>query len=603
MVRDYENYSKEALIVHIHELENQLKNTKYGLYWDKNIEQESVIRLCKNKIPVLERENDKCIISDIQAVTHILIEGDNFQALTSLNMMCGNEGFVDVIYIDPPYNRGKDDFRYNDKYVNDDDGYRHSKWISFMSIRLQLARKLLKDNGVVFISIDENEFAQLKLLCDQVFGEKNFIECIIWNKRVPKNDKGIGNIHEYILLYSKRSDFKYKFTMIKEGLEEIESLITECRKRGVSIAETEKKLKKLYRDKGYGRAITLYNAVDENYQVWGKINMSWPNGNTFGPRYDVIHPVTHKPVRVPDRGWRWNQDSFNAAVDYDNIVERYDGSYMCGRIWFSKDENMQPSSIKYLSEVNRMLLRSIISLKSDGSIELERILGQKSLFDYPKSVTLIKLLLNSITNDNKDAIIMDFFAGSGTTAQAVMEMNQEDGGHRRCIICTNNESNICDEVTYPRIKTVITGKRQDGSQYSEGIPANIMYYRTSFVEDSKDTDQAKYCLVEKVDELLCITEETYVAKERTDHYSHYETFFGKKHCFIYSDYYSEEPFQQFRNLINSVDGEKIIYMFSTDNSVDERLFEGLENTIVKPIPNKIYEIYKEIVEDIKRGEQ
>ena len=281
-------------------------------------------------------------------------------------------------------------------------------------------------------------------------------------------------------------------------------------------------------------------------------------------------------------------------MDYDNIVERYDGSYMCGKIWFSKDENMQPSSIKYLSEVNRMLLRSIISLKSDGSIELEKILGQKSLFNYPKSVTLIKLLLNSITNGNKDAIIMDFFAGSGTTGQAVMEMNQEDGGHRRCIICTNNEGNICDEVTYPRIKTIITGKRQDGSQYSEGIPANIMYYRTSFIEDSNNTDQAKYCLVEKVDELLCIIEETYVVKERTDYYSHYETLSGDRHTFIYSEYYNESQFAEFVNHINTAEGEKIVYMFSTDNTVDSRLFEGMDEVIVKPIPSKIYEIYKEI---------
>ena len=130
-----------------------------------------------------------------------------------------------------------------------------------------------------------------------------------------------------------------------------------------------------------------------------------------------------------------------------------------------------------------------------------------------------------------------------------------------------------------------------------------MYYKTDFIKDSNDTDQAKYCLVEKVDELLCIIEETYLAKERTDHYSHYETFSGEKHSFIYSDYYSEEPFQQFLDLINSVDGKKIVYMFSTDNIVDEKLFKGLKDITVKPIPSKIYEIYKEIVEDIKRGEQ
>ena len=197
---------------------------------------------------------------------------------------------------------------------------------------------------------------------------------------------------------------------------------------------------------------------------------------------------------------------------------------------------------------------------------------------------------------------MDFFAGSGTTAQAVLEMNEEDEGHRKIILCTNNEDNICYDVTYPRIKTVITGKRQDGTEYNEGISANLMYYKTDFIKDSKNTDQAKYCLVEKVDELLCIIEETYIEKERTDYYSHYESLSGDKHTFIYSDYYSEEPFSDFIKLIESVDGERIVYMFSTDNVIDENLFKNID-VKPKPIPNKIYEIYREIVEDIKRGEQ
>ena len=204
---------------------------------------------------------------------------------------------------------------------------------------------------------------------------------------------------------------------------------------------------------------------------------------------------------------------------------------------------------------------------------------------------------------NKNAVIMDFFAGSGTTAQAVLEMNKEDNGHRKIILCTNNEDNICYDVTYPRLKTVSTGQRQDGSKYSEGIPANLIFYKTDFIMNSQDTDQAKYSLVEKVDELLCIKEETYVKKEMTSQFSHYESFSGAKHTFIYSDYYSAEPFSDFIKLIDSVEGEKIVYMFSTDNVIDEKLFENVNNITIKSIPSKIYDIYKEIVEDIKRGEQ
>ena len=238
-----------------------------------------------------------------------------------------------------------------------------------------------------------------------------------------------------------------------------------------------------------------------------------------------------------------------------------------------------------------------------GKAQLKDIMGYDVGFDTVKPVELIQQLIFHTTKQDEDAVVADFFLGSGTTAQAVIELNAEDGGHRRCIVCTDNEGNICSDIAYPRIKTVISGKRQDGSEYSNGIPVNLMYYKTDFIKDSNDTDQAKYCLVEKVDELLCIIEETYLAKERTDHYSHYETFSGEKHSFIYSDYYSEEPFQQFLDLINSVDGKKIVYMFSTDNIVDEKLFKGLKDITVKPIPSKIYEIYKEIVEDIKRGEQ
>ncbi|MCQ2971909.1 MAG: site-specific DNA-methyltransferase [archaeon] len=204
MARDYENYSKDALIVHIHELEKQLKNTKYGLYWDKSIEQERVVYECKTNIPVLQRQKDLCIMKDEQADTHILIEGDNFHALTAMNMMCGNEGFVDVIYIDPPYNREENDFKYNDNYVEKEGGYRHSKWLSFMSIRLEIARNLLSNDGVIIVNIDEHEDAQLQLLLAQIFGENNRLGTIIWNKMNPKGDAhGVSSQHESILCYAK----------------------------------------------------------------------------------------------------------------------------------------------------------------------------------------------------------------------------------------------------------------------------------------------------------------------------------------------------------------------------------------------------------------
>ena len=369
-----------------------------------------------------------------------------------------------------------------------------------MTERLLAAKQLMSNRGILFISVDENEFAQLKLLCDEIFDESCFIENIIWNKRVPKNDKGIGNIHEYILTYTSNPLYKYKLMSPKDGKSEINKLIAEEKKQGKSTLEVEKNLKSLYRKQKYPRAVTLYNNLDNNYRIFGKINMSWPNGNTFGPRYEVINPITKKAVRIPDRGWRWTKETFDKAVDYQNPQLLPDGSAICGRIWFSAKDDMQPSSINYLDEVDRMLLRSIISLKSDGGMVLENIFNRKSAFAYPKSVSLVKLLIDACTYDKKDSVILDFFAGSGTTAQAVLELNKEDGGHRSFILCTNNENNICREITYPRVKTVITGLREDGSKYSDGILANLKYYHTDFV--AKDEEFLSDALLNHIAEMI-----------------------------------------------------------------------------------------------------
>lgn len=456
----------ERLLTYLGQIEKDVKGKKYGLVFEEH--RESIDELLENHTPVLSEERDLFI--DNGGTMNFLLEGDNLSALQLL--LKTHKESIDVIYIDPPYNTEKDGFTYSDSRVDANDSFRHSKWLSFMKERISISRTLLSDKGVIFISVDENEFAQMKILCDEIFNENCFVECLIWNKRVPKNDKGIGNIHEYILLYAKQSDYKYKFMMPKDGLEDIAALMTECKKKKLSIQESEKLLRDLYKKKSYDRAITLYNAVDENYRVWGKINMSWPNGNTFGPRYDVLHPMTGNLVKVPDRGWRWSKETFNNVVDYDNVISRFDGSYICGGIWFSKKENMQPSTIKYLDEVDRMLLRSIISLKSDGSIELEKFFEEKSKFAYPKPVGLIELLIDSITYDNQQSTILDFFAGSGTTGQAIMKLNHNDGGERRFILCTNNENNICRDVTYERIRRVID---------KEGYNASLKYYRVEYI--------------------------------------------------------------------------------------------------------------------------
>ena len=384
---------------------------------------------------------------------NLFIEGDNLEVLKLLQK--AYYGKVKMIYIDPPYNTGKE-FIYPDDYSETLDTYLaytgqvdkegrkfstnteaegrfHTKWLKMMYPRLYLARNLLTDDGVLFISIDDNEIKNLRTLCDELFGDQNYVECITWNKRIPKNDKGIGNIHEYILVYVKSTAYEHKFTMPKAGLQDINALLAKLKRQQVSIPDAETTLRQLYAKKGYDRGITLYNSLDENYEPWGKINLSWPNANTFGPRYNIEHPKTGKVVRVPDRGWRWKEDTFRSLLDYENTKELHDGTFMCGSIWFDRDESTQPSSIKYLKEVDTLLLRSILSTKSDGGVELERIFGGKNFYSYPKPTALIKILLRSVSTLSDKDIVLDFFCGSGTTADAVLQLAREEAKKLRFI--------------------------------------------------------------------------------------------------------------------------------------------------------------------------
>ncbi|MEK4471787.1 site-specific DNA-methyltransferase [Paenibacillus sp. FSL R7-0048] len=404
---------------------------------------------------------------DWENTRNLYIEGDNLEVLKLLQESYLNK--IKIIYIDPPYNTGKD-FIYKDNFNEtcdeyleesgqiDEDGNRlfqntdsngrfHSDWLTMMYSRIKIARNLLREDGVLFVSIGNEEVDNLRKICDEIMGSDNFVESIVWNKRIPKNDKGIGSIHEYILIYVKSNSYNYKFTMTKDGLDEINELLKSLKKNNTPIKEAEKELRKLYEKKGYDRGITLYNSLDKNYKLWGKINLSWPNGNTFGPRYDVLHPVTGKPTKVPDRGWRWKKSTFDDYLNYDNLIKLENGSYMCGQIWFAEDENTQPSLIKYLEDVDTLLLRSVLSYKSDGGMEVEGIFEGKSFFAYPKPTSIINLIIKSVETKPGD-IVLDFFSGSSTTAHAVMNSNAEDKKERKYIMVQLPEETTVDSEAY-----------------------------------------------------------------------------------------------------------------------------------------------------------
>jgi adenine-specific DNA-methyltransferase len=557
------------------------------------------IPLPENKVGELFKQEEQDLKKP--SPNHILIEGDNLHALTALTFT--HEGKIDVIYIDPPYNTGNNDFKYHDafkdeaEWIGKEHTFRHSTWLSFMNKRLKLAKILLKEDGVIFISIDENESHNLRVLLDELFGENNFIEQIVWNKRIPKNDKGIGNIHEYVLLYAKNYNSEHVFTQKKDGIEDVNAFVDTLKKRKITIQEGENEINKFYKKNGYDRGITLYNSFNEEFRLWGKINVSWPNAKTQGPRYDVLHPLTQKPCKVPDRGWRWTQDTFNSLLDYENVKKLYDGSFICGKIWFAKDENTQPSSIKFLDEVNDFLLRSIISTKSDGSNELIDIIGS-SKFDYPKPVDLIYRLIAS--NDNKDLTVLDFFAGSGTTLQATMELNTEDRGNRQCILVTNNENNICEEVTYERSKKVIEGYvNAKGNQINGLTNNNLRYYKSEFVPSTK-TELNKRLLTQASTELLQIKENCYIDITEINGFNRvqcgvFTDEIGKYMIVVYHSRRQNAVCEELIAYINTLAVEQRIklYAFSPEKETLAADFADVADKIdALPLPDAIYNAYR-----------
>lgn len=492
-------------------------NERYVLNWAGKSDAFKVLQTPSTK--TLIPANGESINFD--QTQNIFIEGENLEVLKVLQK--SYFGKVKMIYIDPPYNTGNDSFIYPDKFSEtkaayekrvgdkDEEGYMtkdgmfkknskengqyHSNWLNMMMPRLYLAKNLLKKDGVIFVHIDNNEVHNLRMLLNEIFGEDNFIECISWNKRIPKNDKGIGNIHEYVLIYVKDSSIKHEFLMAKEGLQDIDDLLSKIKNKKMPLNEGEELIRKLFNKKGYDRGITLYNSLNHEYRLWGKINMSWPNANTFGPRYEVKHPITGKPVKIPDRGWRWKEDSFTDAAKivegkFTSILKLHDGTYLCGNIWFDKDEKTQPSSINYLDELDNLLLRSIISQKSDGGIEVEKLFEGKSYFSYPKPTSLAKLLIKSVKNEDGD-IILDFFAGSGTTAHAIMDLNKDDGGNRNFICIQlpevleqNSEAikagfNNIAEVSKERIRRVVKEIKQELQIEKEKKKIQIQFETTT----------------------------------------------------------------------------------------------------------------------------
>ena len=528
---------------------------KYGLVWEEH--PEDVEERLREQLPVLEEDKALALTDGgKEAPNHILIEGDNLEALTALTYT--HEGKIDVIYIDPPYNTGNKDFIYNDSYVDSEDGYRHSKWLSFMSKRLRIAKRLLSDKGVIFISIDDNEQANLKLLCDEVFGSNNFVSNFIWKSRQNKDNRNITGVsvdHEYILSYSKLS-----------GIRAL---------------------------KGSDRKTNQYQNPDNDPKgPWTSANMAGLLDANQRPNchYDLINPLTGINYGKPKMGWRYDKNTMGKLIEENRII-------------WPKTAKGRPRKKSYLSEISDILpgFSSVVGediYTRSGTKELDEIF-EKRPFEFPKSVELIGRFVEQTTSTA--SIILDFFAGSGTTMHATMQLNKEDGGHRQCILVTNNENNICREVTYERNKRVIQGYTTPKGAEVEGLGQNnLRYYRTKLLpRDTGLTAQRR--LMEAATELLCIKHDIY--EERTmlggltlkPRLARYFAEEGRAGMLII---YRTEAIGRLVEEIKTLpeDAKLLVYVFSLSSYAMDADFEEVADRVTLcALPRAIYNAYQKVL--------
>ena len=461
------NITDEKILTSLSMIENELTKKKYGLIWEEH--EERVDKELETQIPTFEEIKDKEIVSNPDEKFNFLLEGDNLHSLYLLEKT--HKEKIDVIYIDPPYNTGSKDFIYNDKIIDDEDGYKHSKWLSFMNKRLQMAQRLLSDTGVIFISIDDNEIAQLKLLCDTIFNEINRISIhhvqVRYAEKSLADGKSVKPVMEYVLVYAKDIN-KFKLNLLKEEytdasfLYEIEELNS-----GVIVKDGNVTMQVF---KPGEWQIKKKNESSQNL-----LKETWVSGTIYSK---MSYGQVVKRYIEP----RYSSDGLGCLYKVigrgdDGLGYRYyvgpskKGSTRCkmySGMPLSRVDEIKSNGGSF----REVPISNLINYAADfGNIRHE---GNMTFNSGKKPVKMLKELINY--HPNKNAVVLDFFAGSGSTAQAVLELNKEDNGNRQFILCTNNENNICEEITYKRIKNVITGY----GKYNP-LKSTLKYYRCTYI--------------------------------------------------------------------------------------------------------------------------
>ncbi len=399
---------------------------------------------------------------------NLIIEGDNYDALRALRM--SHKGAIRCIYIDPPYNTGNRDFVYNDRFVDKTHRFRHSLWLEFMYRRLQLAKELLADDGVIFVSIDDNELFRLGMLMDRVFGEANKIGVVIWKNVTDNNPSRVVTEHEYLLFYAKDksllpTEWKSSDDAKKEAMLKIEATLLEC---GDDLVSLQKNYGDWFRvNKEQLAPLDNYKFIDGDGIYAG--SRSVHNPGKEGYRYDVFHPVTKQACTQPLMGYRFPFETMERLLAEDRIL-------------FGKDHTKLIELKIYLRDY-RSKLSSVIDLDGRaGPNELKAIFDDEKVFNNPKPSELIERFLSFVTSKND--FVLDFFGGSGTTAHAVAKLNAEDGGNRKFILVSSTEAtedapdkNLCRDVCAQRVRRVLGGYTNAKGEAVAGLGGGFAYLR------------------------------------------------------------------------------------------------------------------------------
>jgi len=568
--KDYQNWSHERLL---HEYKELLNRKKFGLVWEDK--KEDVAEKCKDFLPVLKEEKKKEVLTKKDDVNHIFIEGDNYHALSVLNYT--HKKKIDLIFIDPPYNTGNKSWIYNNSYVEKDDRFRHSKWLSFMSKRLKLAKNLLKDDGVIVVTIDDYELYTLGLLMDNIFFEQNRIGILVVesNPRGRTTNKFFATSHEYWLVYAKN---------IEQA--NIENLPLTEEQANLFHLEDDVSKYRLLPFRRSGGLSTPEERPNSFYPIYFDKKTNKIDIKKFKGAIEIFPVDTSGRNRV----WRQTRPSLMEAVSRGDMVIKKNGN---GYTVYMKDR------IKAGRKPKTVWINPKYDASSHGTVLVDKILNRRKSFDYPKSLYSVLDALSVLVNSKKEAIILDFFAGSGTTGHAVLELNKRDNGKRQFILCTDDQDNngsgttIAKDICYPRIKKAIEGFSFKNKKF-ESLGGNLKYFKTSFVANVK-TDNDKRIFTNQSTEMLCLAEKTF------------DKIVNKKGQFaLYQNreqitgiIYDEDYISDFKNEIEKFKKSIVVYVFSYDHTYSEEDFADIKNLIkIKPIPEVILNVYRKIYKDL-----